>query len=57
VTAHWWVVNSDGSALRRLTQPPTVTDELAVASVPLLWTADSLQLVVRRPDGVRFLSV
>jgi Tol biopolymer transport system component len=47
-----WVVNADGSGLQRLTSTPSAPNGAQKASsVPLRWTPDGSQIVVRRPDG------
>jgi hypothetical protein len=45
-------VNADGTGLERITTTPTGSPDLPKPqSIPLLWTADGSQIVVRRPDG------
>jgi Tol biopolymer transport system component len=51
-----WVVNADGSGLRRLTTTPREPSGWPrPLSVPLLWTTDGSQLVVRRPNGFQLV--
>jgi Tol biopolymer transport system component len=51
-----FVVNADGTGLERITTTPTGSPDLPKPqSIPLLWTADDGQLVVRRPDGFQLV--